>query len=91
MTVTRLPEVFAFNSATDVPVTAGGFRGHRQRRGFALNFAPPPGTKLTVVNNTGSGPIQGAFDNLAQGQLVNLTYAGITYHVRGQLFRRHRQ
>lgn len=37
------------------------------------------GTNLTVVQNTGLEFIQGCFDNLAQGQRVDLTYGGVTY------------
>ena len=79
ITVTRLPEVLVFNSATDVPVTAGGFVAPGIPVSLALNFAPSPGTRLTVVNNTGMERMQGAFANLVQGQRVDLTYAGISY------------
>ena len=80
VTVTRLPEVFAFNSATDVAVTASGFSIGGLSAGFALNFAPPPGTRLMVLSNTGTGIITGTFANLAQGQMVDLPYAGTIYH-----------
>lgn len=46
---------------------------------FALNYAPTVGTRLTVVNNTGAAAIQGAFSNLAQGQLVRMIYGGTAY------------
>jgi alpha-tubulin suppressor-like RCC1 family protein/phosphodiesterase/alkaline phosphatase D-like protein len=80
VTVTRLPEVFAFNSATDVPVTASGFSVGGLTAGFALNFAPSLGTRLMVLRNTGTGIITGTFANLAQGQVVDLPYAGTVYH-----------
>ena len=79
VTVTRVPGEFAFNSATDVPVTAAGFVATGNPAVFTLGFAPPVGTVLTVVNNTGNGCIRGTFDNLAQGQPVALDYNGITY------------
>ncbi|MEI6676090.1 MAG: cadherin-like beta sandwich domain-containing protein [Verrucomicrobiota bacterium] len=77
--VTRLPQTFTFNSATDVPVTADGFVATGNAPPLILNYTPVPGTRLTVVNNTGQGLIAGTFANLAQGQRVQLTYAGITY------------
>jgi alpha-tubulin suppressor-like RCC1 family protein len=79
VTVTRLPEVFTFNSAASVPVTAGNFTATGNAAGFALNYKPAVGTNLTVVNNTGGAAILGAFGNLAQGQRVNLTYNGVVY------------
>ena len=79
VTVTRPPEVFAFNSATEVPVTLGDLLATSNTATFALNFAPTAGADLTVVNNTGRDFIHGTFDNLAQGQPVKLTYGGVTY------------
>ena len=68
-----------FTSATTVPVTAAGYTAAGSTVSFTLNFAPATGTNLTVVNNTGLGWIDGTFDNLAQGQMVTLTYGGIGY------------
>lgn len=68
-----------FNSATDIPVTAASYTATGNTVNFTLNFAPPTGTALTVVNNTGLPFIAGAFGNLAQGQQVALTYGGISY------------
>lgn len=48
--------------------------------GMALNFAPPPGTNLVIVENTGRDFITGAFSNLTQGQAVTLSFGGITYN-----------
>ena len=79
VTFTRLPAVFAFNSATDVPVTANGFAATGLTADAALNFAPQPGTRLTLVGNSGDTLIAGRFANLAQDQLVELTFAGQTY------------
>ncbi len=79
ITVTRLPQTFVFNSAGDVPVRAGEFSaaGHPVR--ILLAFAPQPGTTLTMIDNTGLGPIYGTFGNLAQGQRVTLSHGGTTY------------
>ena len=79
VTVTRLPSAITYNSATVVPVTVSDLNASGMTATFALNFAPATGANLTVVKNTGMNPIRGAFDNLPQGQRVNLTYAGITY------------
>ena len=79
VTVTRLPAVFTFNSATTVPVAVDDFVATGKTANYTLNFAPLVGTNLTVVNNTGSDFIHGTFDNLTQGQRVQMTYGGITY------------
>ena len=79
LTVTRLPETCVFDSPGSVPVSVGGLVASGQRLAFALNYAPAVGTNLTVVRNAGNGFIQGAFDNLAQGQAVNLAFGGLTY------------
>jgi alpha-tubulin suppressor-like RCC1 family protein/phosphodiesterase/alkaline phosphatase D-like protein len=79
VTVTRLPEVYAFDTSASVPVTVGGMVATGKRVEFALNHAPAAGANLTVVSNTGMDFIQGSFDNLAHGQLVQLSYAGVTY------------
>jgi hypothetical protein len=56
-----------FSSATTVPVTAASYTATGNTVDFTLNFAPPAGTDLMVVKNTGTAPIQGVFANLAQG------------------------
>ena len=63
-------------SANDVPVTANGYTAAGNTVNFTLNFAPSPGRDLVVINNTGLSFIGGAFDNLAQGQPVVLSYGG---------------
>ena len=68
-----------FTSAASVPVTTVGYMATGNTINLALAFAPPTGTNLTVVNNTGIAFIQGTFGNLAQGQVVNLEYGGVTY------------
>jgi alpha-tubulin suppressor-like RCC1 family protein len=78
-TFTTLATLAVFNAASDVPVTASSFTATGTTVYFTLNFAPPTGTALTVVKNTGIGFINGTFGNLAQGQQVTLTYGGVTY------------
>ena len=77
--VTRLPATFTFGSAATVPVTADELSVTGSSAAFALTFAPVPGSTLTAINNTGRNSIRGAFDNLAQGQRVEMTYGGIRY------------
>ena len=54
--------------------------------GFTLNYAPPVGTTLTVVKNTGLNLIGGTFKNLAQGQDVTLSFGGTAYHFVANYF-----
>jgi alpha-tubulin suppressor-like RCC1 family protein/phosphodiesterase/alkaline phosphatase D-like protein len=79
VTVTRLPAACSFASAAAVPVTAAGFAATGDVPPIALGFAPPVGTTLTLVDNTGAAPIHGQFTNLAHGQTVELTYGNVTY------------
>lgn len=69
-----------WNAATDVAVTASSYTASGNTVNFTLNFVPPTGTNLPVVNNTGLPFISGVFDNLAQGQAVALSYGGVTYN-----------
>ncbi|WP_395740254.1 cadherin-like beta sandwich domain-containing protein [Prosthecobacter sp.] len=69
-----------WNSASDVPVTSDSFTAGGNTVNFTLNFAPPTGINLSVVNVTGLSFITGTFDNLAQGQAVALSYGGVTYN-----------
>jgi alpha-tubulin suppressor-like RCC1 family protein/subtilase family serine protease len=78
-TFTTLATLAVFNSASSIPVTSNGFTANGTNVYFNLNYAPTPGTSLTVINNTGLGFINGAFGNLAQGQTVVLNYAGTNY------------
>ncbi|MBN8457580.1 MAG: RCC1 repeat-containing protein [Verrucomicrobia bacterium] len=78
--------VATFTSATSVPVTATSYTAAGNTVNLALNLAPPTGTNFTVVNNTGLDFINGAFDNLAQGQKVELPYGGITYEFIANYF-----
>ena len=78
-TATAAVVTATYNAATDIPVAAASYTATGNTVNFALNFAPPVGTNLTVVNNTGAAYIVGNFGGLPQGQAVNLTYGGITY------------
>jgi alpha-tubulin suppressor-like RCC1 family protein len=77
--VTRLPQVFAFDSPESVPLTLDKFIATGHPVTFALNFAPPVGTRLTAIHNVGREFITGTFSNLAHGQTVILTHEGISY------------
>ena len=66
-------------TGNEVPVTSDSFLAEGKTITVVLNFAPQRGAQLMVVRNTGSNVI-GQFSNLAQGQTIALTYAGITYH-----------
>lgn len=68
-----------FGAATDVPVIASSYTATGQTVHFSLQFAPQQGTVLTVINNTGLDFINGTFNNLAQGQPVDLIFGGVTY------------
>ncbi|MEO0017001.1 MAG: hypothetical protein RLZZ522_284, partial [Verrucomicrobiota bacterium] len=68
-----------FVAATTVPVTAASYDATGNDVALSLAFAPPTGTTLTVVKNTGLAFIDGKFTNLAQGQAVSLTYNNVIY------------
>ena len=72
--------VAAYSTGMEVALSGSCFMAAGSTVDFALNYAPVTGTTLTVVNNTGPSAIDGTFNNLAQGQLVALTYAGVTYN-----------
>jgi hypothetical protein len=81
-----MPHLFAgdinvtYTTGAEVPVRSNGFTAMEKKVNLTLNFAPAPGTQLMVVQNAGPGIIRGTFSNLAQGQTIALTYAGLTYH-----------
>jgi hypothetical protein len=68
-----------FTSATVIPIISDGYTATGNSITLTLDFTPPNGTSLTVVDNTGTTAIQGTFSNLAQGQIVNLPYGGQSY------------
>jgi hypothetical protein len=68
-----------FTSGTQTPIISDGYIATGSSIILGLGYAPTSGTVLTVVDNTGTTAIQGTFNNLAQGQIVNLSYGGQTY------------
>ncbi|MCF7734644.1 MAG: cadherin-like beta sandwich domain-containing protein, partial [Akkermansiaceae bacterium] len=77
--VRQVPMSFAFTSATTVPITADEYTAAGNTVDLRLEFAPPTGTTLTVIENTGKGLIAGQFANLAHGHPVFLTYNNARY------------
>jgi len=69
----------SYGTGSDVPVTAMGFTATGSSVNLVLKYPPTTGTALTVVKNTGIGFIRGAFSNLAQGQVVTLSFGGTDY------------
>jgi len=67
-------------TGTEVAVKSDGIDVEGKTLKITLEFAPSPGTQLMVVRNTGPGIIRGRFNNLAQGQTIALSYAGLVYH-----------
>lgn len=67
-------------SGAEVAVKSNGFSAEGKTINITLQFAPSPGIQLMVVQNAGPGIIRGRFNNLAQGQTITLTYAGLVYH-----------
>ena len=67
-------------TGSEVPIKSNDTHVDGKTLNITLEFAPAPGTELVVLRNTGPGIIRGRFNNLAQGQTIALSYAGITYH-----------
>jgi alpha-tubulin suppressor-like RCC1 family protein len=80
--IRAIPSVFSVNFASPgfVPLSISGLTAAGTTLNLTLSIPPQAGTRFTVVNNTSTGFINGAFDNLAQGQLVELIYNGTSYH-----------
>ena len=68
-----------YNTGAEVPISSDGFTALGKTVNLRLNYVPTAGTQLTVVQNKGSGMIRRTFRNLAQGQIVGLSYGGVTY------------
>ncbi len=75
-----------YDTGSEVPVSAGNYNAATSTVNFELNYAPAIGTELMVVNNTGLGFINGTFYNLDQGQLISLSFGGITYRFVANYF-----
>jgi alpha-tubulin suppressor-like RCC1 family protein len=72
--------VAVYNTGAEIPLSIGGFTASGNTVDFTLNYTPATGTHLMVVKNTGLNFISGTFDNLAQGQVVVLSYGGAPYY-----------
>lgn len=68
-----------FPSPATVPVSAPWVELSGLDVDVTLGFAPPLGTNLRLIENTGSDFIAGEFGNLPRGQVVELPFGGETY------------
>ena len=72
--------------AAGVPLSTQGFAASGLTLDLTLNFAPSPGTQLTLLDNTAtpaaSKPITGTLANLSQGGTISATYNGTPYLFR---------
>ena len=68
-----------FNSASDVPTTTTDITFSSVALNFTLNFVPSVSSVLTVINNTGTKPINGTFANLPNGGTTTSLYHGALY------------
>jgi alpha-tubulin suppressor-like RCC1 family protein len=68
-----------FRSISEVPVTFSAYDATGLTVDVGLGYAPPPGTNLMIVKNTGPSFITGRFSNLVQGQIVTLTFNNAVY------------
>jgi hypothetical protein len=69
----------SYTTGAEIPASAATYNATGLSVNFSLNYAPAIGTQLMVVRNTGLGFITGRFSNLAQGQVVNLSFGSATY------------
>ncbi len=65
-----------FKTAKDVPLTGVTCDVTGLRLDLKLEFAPEPGVTLTALRNTGHDFIQGEFENVKNGQRIELEHAG---------------
>jgi kumamolisin len=79
------PVAAGFNIAANGSggLSSYGYTATGQDLNVTLNSVPTPGEVLTVINNTSSSPISGAFNNLSNGGTINLIYNGTTYLFTG--------
>ena len=80
-------------AAADTAGRTKGFTATGTSLTLDLNFAPTPGTQLTIIDNTAAAgtPISGTFANLPQGGTISASYGGDDLHLYRQLCRRRRQ
>jgi alpha-tubulin suppressor-like RCC1 family protein len=79
LTITRAFLDVVFTSATTGTIQASSYHATGNAVNLALTFAPPTGTNLTLVNQTGLGFIIGRYANLAQGQTITLSHNKVVY------------
>jgi alpha-tubulin suppressor-like RCC1 family protein len=84
--VTRLPESLVINSPAEPPVTIHGGAIAGGTAQLVLAYPPATGDSLTLIQQNGSGLIDGEFENLGHGQTVSLDFAGNTYHFIANYF-----
>ncbi len=63
-------------------LTVGGFSATGVVLSPTLGFAPELGTLLTLVNNTGTSPINGTLPGIPQDGFLIMTFNGISYGFR---------
>ncbi|MCX6854620.1 MAG: choice-of-anchor D domain-containing protein, partial [Verrucomicrobia bacterium] len=68
-----------YTTGSEVLLTTSGFTATGNTLNVSLNFAPPAGTDLTVVNNTGAGAVVGNFTGLPEGTVGTLAFGGTPY------------
>ncbi|MCA1964298.1 MAG: choice-of-anchor D domain-containing protein, partial [Prosthecobacter sp.] len=86
------PESFSFTVGNDITatLTAGGgplvsvpgFDASGVTLNLTLGFAPSLGQELTLVENTGAGPVTGQFPGLALPGWIVLVHDGVRYGFR---------
>lgn len=68
-----------FDSPADIPIQSVGYNGVGKKLAITLNFEPEVGAELTVIRNQKSDFIEGYFDNLSQGERIELEHNGSKY------------
>lgn len=75
-----------FTSPHSIPASAASYIAAGNSVNLSLEFAPPTGNHLKVIDNFGNDPIGGPFSNLAQGQSVVLSYNNARYRYVANYF-----
>lgn len=75
-------ETVAYSSVSTVPLLASNITISGSMLAVTLNYAPSPGDVLTVIRNSGSSAINGAFSNLSDGGTITAVYNGTSYTFR---------
>lgn len=80
LAVIRFPELIRYETGNEVPLSLPGFSPAGFSVSFELAYAPLPGTRLMVLENTALDFTQGRFTNLAHGQGLTLLSQGKFYY-----------